>query len=127
MAECSTSLALSPLSKKPVTVATDGGALTSDAGFLLLREIDRELGLLPRLAACLRDLRAPGKVEHTLEALLSQRVLSAVCGYEDANDATTLRRDPALKLALEKSLTDPPLASQSTLSRFENRVTRHEC
>jgi len=127
MAECSPSLSLSPLSGKPITVATDGGDLTSDAGVLLLRELDREIGLVSRLAACLDDPRQPGKVQHSLEALLTQRLFQIAAGYEDCNDAHALRRDPAFRLALEKHRSDPPLASQSTLSRLENRITWREC
>jgi hypothetical protein len=127
MTECSTSLTLSPVRKKPVTVRNDGGDLTSDAGVLLLRDVDRGIGLIGGLVKCLRDPRQQAKVRHTLEVLVGQRMLQMAAGYEDCNDADSLRTDPALKLALEKALSAPPLASQSTLSRFENRITRQDC
>lgn len=108
-------------------VRNDGGDLTSDAGVLLVRDMDREVGLIRRLVECLRDPRQQAKVDHTLEVLVGQRMLQVAAGYEDCNDADALRTDPAFKLALEKGLSDLPLASQSTLSRFENRVTRQDC
>jgi hypothetical protein len=110
-----------------VTVTNDGGDLTSDAGVLLLRDVDRGIGLIRRLVECLRDPRQQAKVDHTLEVLVGQRMFQMAAGYEDCNDADALRTDPAFKLALEKGLSDLPLASQSTLSRFENRMTRQDC
>lgn len=127
MTECSTSLLLSPLQKRPLVVSNDGGDLTSDAGVLLLRDMDRKIGLIDGLARCLSDPRQPGKVRHTLEVLVGQRMFQMAAGYEDCNDANFLRTDPAFKLALERALSDPPLASQSTLSRLENRITRQDC
>ena len=115
------------LAKKAVVVSNDGGALTSDAGVLLLRAVDRRLGLTRRLARGLKDWRVPGKVRHSVEALLAQRVLQIALGYEDANDANTLRRDPTLKMALERPPFGPDLAGQSSLSRLENQVTPQDC
>jgi hypothetical protein len=74
MTECSPSLALFPLPRKPVVVTADGGAISSDAGALLLRELDAGLGLSAALARCLREAREPGKVRHSLLALLQQRI-----------------------------------------------------
>lgn len=127
MAECSTQLSLSPLRNKPVLVTQDGGDLTSDAGLLLLSELDQRLQLLPRVARCLQDPRQQGKVRHTLPTLVSQRVLQLAAGYEDCNDATCMRHDPALTLALGKAPSEGPLASQSTLSRFENALRWRDC
>jgi Transposase DDE domain group 1 len=127
MTECSLSLTLSPLPKKPVVVTADGGALTSDAGVLLLREVDERLGLTRGLADCLPDRREPAKVRHSCLALLRQRLYQIALGYEDCNDADSLRSDPALKLAVGKTPSDPELASQPTLSRWENQVTRETC
>ncbi len=127
MTECSTSLTLFPLPSKPVVVSFDGGAITSDAGVLLVRQMDRRLGLTQALACCLHDPREPGKVQHTLPALVRQRVYQICQGYEDANDATTLRSDPALKLAVGRAPSEPDLASQPTLSRLEQRVGWREC
>ena len=80
MTECSTSVMLSPLGKKPVVVTNDGGNVTSDAGVLLLRDVDREIGLLRRMVQCLGDSREQGKVAHTLEALIGQRVFQMAAG-----------------------------------------------
>jgi len=127
MTECSTQVALFPLSQKPILVCNDGGALTSDAGVLLLRELDEGLGLTRRLAACLRDKRTPHKVRHDLLLLLRQRIYQIACGYEDCNDADSLRRDPALKLAVGRTPQAEELASQPTFSRLENSVGWREC
>lgn len=135
MAECSTAISLFPLPKKPsrqtagkpVVVRNDGGAVTSDAGALLLREIDERLGLTQRLAACISDGRDPSKVRHTVLGMLRQRIYQIACGYEDCNDADWLRHDPALKLALGRAPSENDLASQPTLSRLENAVSAREC
>jgi hypothetical protein len=108
-------------------VRADGGALTSDAGVLLLREIDERLGLTRRLAGCVIDRRERGKVRHEVLALLRQRIYQIACGYEDCNDADHLRFDPALKLAVGRAPTEAELASQPTLSRLENAVGWREC
>jgi hypothetical protein len=109
----------------PLTVQFDGGRLTSDGGLPWLAEADAALGLCEHLAACIPDWRR-GPVKHALPALLRQRIFQIACGYEDQNDATTLRHDPLFKLVcgqLPESGT--PLASQATLSRLENKVERH--
>ena len=127
MTECSTALTLFPLPWKPVVVLADGGALTSDAGALLLRQLDERLGLTSSLARCLGDRRARGKVRHKLAALLRQRIYQIALGYEDCNDADHLRSDPALKLAVGRAPREADLASQPTLSRLENAVGWREC
>jgi len=127
MTECSRELTLFPLSQKPVQVRNDGGALTSDAGVLLLREMDERLGLTVRLAGCLVDQRERSKVRHQVEELLRQRIYQIACGYEDCNDADWLRRDPALKIAVGRTPQGQDLASQPTLSRLENAVGWREC
>ncbi len=135
MTECSLDLTVFPLGKKsarersgkPVSIHNDGGALTSDAGVLLLREIDEQLGLTEKLAACIRDERDQSKVQHPLVDLLRQRIYGIACGYEDCNDAKTLRVDPALKLAVGRAPGEDDLASQPTLSRLENAVGWREC
>jgi hypothetical protein len=127
MTECSANLTLFPLSCKPVVVSNDGGALTSDAGVLLLRQLDERLGLTRRLAGCMVDRRERGKVRHEVFALLRQRIYQIALGYEDCNDADHLRADPALKLAVGRAPTEADLASQPTLSRWENAVGWREC
>jgi hypothetical protein len=120
-------LNLAPVGAKTVTLDFDGGRLSSDAGVVLLKDIDAQLGLTRNLAAVLSDPRDPRRINFTLEDLLKQRVFQIAAGYEDANDANTLRADPIFKLLLDRlPETGSSLASQPTLSRFENRVSRPE-
>jgi hypothetical protein len=94
---------------------------SSDGGGLLLGAVDRRLGLSAALAGCLRDPRQPGKVVHSLEDLLRQRLFAIALGHPDANDAQALAEDPIHKLLLGRDpIEGEPLASQPTLSRFEN-------
>ncbi len=125
--EMATRLHLAPVGNKAVALDFDGGLLSSDAGLMLLKDPDEQLGLTRALAAVRKDPRDPRRVHFTLHDLLKQRVLHMAAGYEDANDATTLRHDPLCKLLLDRLPdTGPPLASQPTLSRFENHVSRTE-
>src|SRR6266581_7903697 len=118
-------LHLAPVGNKAVALDFDGGLLSSDAGLMLLKDPDEQLGLTRALAAVRKDPRDPRRVHFTLHDLLKQRVLHMAAGYEDANDATTLRHDPLCKLLLDRLPdTGPPLASPPTLSRFENHVSR---
>ena len=122
-----TPLLLAPIGGKTVELDCDGGRLSSDAGLVLLHDPDEQLGLTRDLAAVLRDPRDPRRVDFTLHDLLKQRVLQIAAGYEDANDANTLRHDPIFKVLLDRlPESGPPLASQPTISRFENRVSRTE-
>lgn len=135
MTECSADLTLFPIARrlstrpagKPVLVRNDGGALTSDAGMLLLREVGERFGLSERLAPRVVDRREPVKVQHDVLSLLRQRIYQIACGYEDCNDADSLRRDPALKLAVGRAPTQGDLASKPTLSRLEDGVGWQEC
>jgi len=105
---------------RQVVARFDGGTLTTDSGGLLLRETDRRLNLLPRLAACFLDARNPVFVEHSVEQLVSQRVYGLALGYEDLNDHEQLRQDPLLRvLAGKADVEDSPLAGKSTLNRLE--------
>jgi hypothetical protein len=115
---------LSPVQGKAVVARFDGGRLSSEGGLLVLREVERRLGLADRLAACLKDPRAPEKVVHRLAQIIRFRMLMIAAGYEDGNDAATLRRDPMFKLALDRLLSDEELCSQSTISRLENLPDR---
>lgn len=107
--------------KRRVAADFSGGSVTSDGGVLLLRSADRLLGLTDRVSKCLFDGRQPGKVDHRFVALLRQRVFGLALGWEDVNDHATLRRDVAFQTAVGR---DCPLASPSTLSRFENAANR---
>lgn len=108
---------------RPLVAAFDQPHASSDGGAVLLKAIDRKLGLTSRLAATLTDARDAVRVTHTLADLLAQRVFGLACGYADGNDADRLADDPIQKLLLDR---DPihghALASQPTLSRFENAM-----
>jgi Transposase DDE domain group 1 len=111
---------LSPVQGKAVIARFDGGRLSSEGGLLVLREIEGRLGVADRLAACLKDPRAPEKVVHRLAEIIRFRMLMIAAGYEDGNDAGTLRGDPMFKLALDRLPSGEELCSQSTISRLEN-------
>jgi hypothetical protein len=105
----------------------DGGRLTSDGGLPWLAEAEDEVGICAALGACVPEWRR-GPVRHSLAALVRQRVFQIACGYEDQNDADTLRSDPLLKLVCgRRPESEGDLASQPTLSRLENAVDRHAC
>jgi hypothetical protein len=122
-----TPLSLAPIGGKTVELDCDGGRLSSDAGLILLKDIDEQLGLTRALATALSDARDARRIRFTPEDLLKQRILQIAAGYEDANDSNTLRHDPIFKLLLDRlPETGAPLASQPTISRFENSVSRTE-
>jgi hypothetical protein len=122
-----TPLPLAPVGTKSVVLDFDGGRLSSDAGIVLLKDIDEQLGLTRALAAVLSDPRDAHRIHFTPEDLLKQRVFQIAAGYEDANDANILRDDPIFKLMRDRlPATGAPLASQPTISRFENRISRTE-
>jgi len=113
--------------RQPIVARFDQAHASSDGGAVLLKAVDERLGLTQRLAAGLTDRRQAGKVEHELIELVRQRVFGIACGYADGNDAARLRHDPVHKLLLERDpLTGPALASQPTLSRFENAMGRQD-
>jgi hypothetical protein len=123
---------LSPVAGKPVHLAFDGGRLTpdqvrgrlSDAGVLVLAEVERRLGLAERLARCLEDPRAPERVRHGLAEMIRFRTLMIAAGYPDANDCDALRADPAFKMAVGRlPERGPELCSQPTMTRLENLPT----
>lgn len=105
-----------------MTVRADfeGGALSSDFGALLLRGVDRQIGLSERLAGAFNDRRHPGYIDHPPAALFAQRIDQIACGYADGNDANALRADPMFKLALERRLLDgeAALAARAATTSF---------
>lgn len=118
------------LGRREVIGQFDGGRITSDGGGLLLREVDQRLGLLDRLAGCFSDYRNPNAIEHSVPALVAQRVYGLALGYEDLNDHDVLRKDSVLALLVGKQdLTGEtrirdqdrgnPLAASNTLNRLE--------
>ncbi len=119
-----------PLAKREVRGRFDGGTITSDAGGLLLREVEKRTGIIAQFAACFTDRRDPERIEHPVRALVAQRVYALALGYEDLNDHDQLREDPLLAVLAEKP--DPSgesrvrerdrgkaLAGKSTLNRLE--------
>ncbi len=112
---------------KPVVAQFDQRDGSSDGGAILLKAADRRYQLTEGLTACLNDERQAGKIDHQLRELLQQRVYGIACGYPDANDADRLAKDPIHKLLLGRDpMEGTDLASQPTLSRFENAVDRKE-
>jgi hypothetical protein len=110
---------------KPVVALGDMPDTSSDGGAVLLKSLDTQLQLTKRLAACVVDGRQPGKVQHQTLELLRQRVFGIACGYADCNDAARLASDAIHKLLVDRDpIASPTLASQPTLSRFENAVGR---
>jgi hypothetical protein len=103
----------------------DGGALSSDFGPMLLRGIDRQIGLTERLAQAFHDSRHRSYITHDIQSLFAQRIYPIACAYEDGNDANTLRTDPIFKLGLDRRPLDEAsdLASAPTISRLENAAT----
>jgi hypothetical protein len=107
--------------RKSVVARFDQRQGSSDGGAILLKAAERRYGLLERLAGCFQDERQAGKIDHTLQDLLAQRVFAIACGYPDANDAARLGADPIHKLLLGRDpIAGHDLASQPTLSRWEN-------
>ena len=124
---CHKQLSFKSLFGKEVTACFDGGRMTSDGGGLLLREIDERYGVTAAAASSIHDRRDRKRTIHDVVALLRQRIFSIALGYEDANDADTLKSDPALKIMSGRlPETGADLASQPTISRFENRVTSRD-
>jgi hypothetical protein len=128
-----------PLARRQVQGRFNGGVITSDAGGLLLREVEKRTGIITQFGACFRDHRDPERIEHTVKELVAQRVYGLALGYEDLNDHDQLRRDPLLAVLAEKP--DPSgesrarerdqgkaLAGKSTLNRLEltGEVVREE-
>jgi Transposase DDE domain group 1 len=123
--ECSPALfAFAPVETRRVVAACDGGAITSNAGALLLGATDRAIGLVRRFAACFRDARAPERIEHEVATLVGQPVFGIALGHEDLVDHDQLRHDPVLAVLagkLEARRPDcAPLAGKSTLNRLEH-------
>jgi len=108
---------------KQVVACFDQDHASSEGGAILLKAVDRKLGLIERLGRCLPDRRQASKVEHSIEELLAQRIYGLACGYPDGNDAARMAHDPVAKLLVGRDpIEGEALASQPTLSRFENAV-----
>jgi len=112
------------LSSKRVEIRFSGEATSSDGGAVLLKEADQRLGLIESMSKSISDRRDSTRVKHEMEALISQRVYALACGYEDGNDAAKLSSDPVMKLISGRDPSGEDLASQPSISRFENAVRR---
>jgi Transposase DDE domain group 1 len=124
MTECSQSgFSFAGHFSRRVEASFEAGAMTSDAGGLLLRETDRRLNLLPRLTDCFLDGRDPSRVKHAVAEMVAQRVYGLTLGYEDLNDHEQLRQDPLLQVLAGKADLNEPLAGKSTLNRLESGGT----
>ena len=109
-----------PQKRREIRAQFDGGAITSDGGGLLLREVEKRIGILCQFAACFTDYRNPDLIEHGVEEMVAQRVYGLALGYEDLNDHEELRNDPLLAVLVEKAdRGSPVLAGKSTLNRLE--------
>jgi len=128
MTECNKiPLTFSSLGRKKIQADFDGGQLTSDAGAVLLREIDRHIGLVDAMTDCINDPRDPARITHDIRTMIAQRVFAIAMGYEDGNDHQDLRNDPLMQLLTDRGIDSAnPLASPSTLCRLENGVGRRE-
>jgi hypothetical protein len=126
MTDCTTEpLLFASLKRQKIQADFRGGRLTSDGGALLLREMDRSLGLIDAINACIDDPRHPFFIAHSQRTLLAQRIFGIALGYEDLNDHQSLREDFLFQLLCERGIKkDLPLASPPTLCRLENRVDR---
>lgn len=112
---------LSPVAGKSLTVDRKAGNVSSNGGLVVLREAEKVLGIAKRLAAHVPDPRDPNLITHTVEAMISARMMMIAAGYEDCDDADALRADPALKIAIERAPdSGADVMSQPTLSRLEN-------
>src|SRR6185436_14049780 len=129
--ECTPKLfAFEAVDRRPVVAGFDGGNITSNAGALLLGQVDCGIGLVRRFASCFIDRRDPRFVEHQVDTLVGQRIFGLALGYEDLNDHDELRKDPTFavlagKLSPKLRSDCEPLAGKSTLNRLEHTPRRH--
>ena len=120
MTECNqSSFGFEACGSREIVARFDGGTISSDGGALLLRQTDKQLNVLPRLAECFLDGRNADLVEHSILEMLSQRVYGLALGYEDVNDHEQLRKDPVFGVLAGRKELDEPLAGKSTLNRME--------
>jgi len=120
MTECTqSSFGFEAWGKREIVARFDGGTISSDGGAFLLRETDRRLNLLPRLAACFLDGRNQKLVDHPVAEMLAQRIYGLALGYEDINDHEQLRQDPVFGILAGRAEPDEALAGKSTLNRME--------
>ena len=109
--------------KKPIIIEPVDSQLTSDAGLLPIRQFDELISLTEQFTDCLEDPRHPSWTQHVFSEMVRSRVFGIIADYEDQNDHDVLRSDPVFKLIAGRSPAAEDLASQPTLSRFENAIT----
>lgn len=120
MTECNqSSFGFAACGNREIVARFDGGTISSDGGAFLLRETDRRLNLLPRLARCFLDGRKQSQVDHSIQEMLAQRICGLALGYEDINDHEQLRKDPVFGILAGRADLNEPLAGKSTLNRME--------
>ena len=121
-------LCFPPIVGQTIRADCEGGALSSDFGALLLRGVDRQMGLTERLAAAIHEKRHQSYLDHPLRDLLAQRISQMASGYVDGNDANSLRRDPLFTLGVERSPLDDEqdFARAPTFSRLEHQIDRQD-
>lgn len=117
---------VAPVKGKRIEVSFSGSDISSDGGLLLLKECEQQTGILRCISSCLKDERHQSYIDHSYEDMLTQRVFQIAAGYEDANDCNTLRNDNIFKLCSNRLPQEGALASQPTMSRFENTPSRSE-
>jgi len=120
MTECNqSSFGFEACGSRQIVARFDGGTISSDGGAFLLRQTDKRLNLLPRLAECFLDGRNQEQIEHSILEMLSQRIYGLALGYEDINDHQQLRKDPVFGVLAGRKELEEPLAGKSTLNRME--------
>ena len=120
MTECNqSSFGFEASGRREIVARFDGGTISTDGGAFLLRQTDKRLNLLPRLAECFLDGRKPDLIEHTIAEMVAQRVYGLALGFEDFNDHEQLRKDPVFGILAGREETSAPLAGKSTLNRME--------
>lgn len=128
MTECDSDLQYDFYSQRSLVVRFSDLELSSDAGILLARQAEQQVQVCQSLAECIQEWREENKIRHSLRQLVSQRVYQLVGGYEDANDSNVLRHEPIYKIACERLpiAKQDLLASQPTITRLENHVSKRE-
>jgi len=118
-------LSFTQVAGKALEADFNGGAISSDAGALIIREAEKHVGIIATISNCINDNRDSRYVDHTVEDIVTERATLIVCGYEDANDCNEMRYDPIFKMVANRCpIEGEPLASQPTVSRLENMVRR---
>jgi hypothetical protein len=118
---------LPPIENKRVEISFSGQDISSDGGLLLIKEVEHQIGIIKALTSCMKDERHQGYVQHSLKEIACQRVYQIIAGYEDANDSNKLRNDTVLKMSVGRTpMSGKALASQPTMTRFENAPTVKE-